>query len=512
MRVRTIAIGLDGCSWNVLEPLLATGELPHLSALCAEGAQGVLESTIPFYTGPAWASFATGASPAAHGIYDFMMLRPDGRLSVARQSDLRWSTYYQQLGREGRRSVLVNLPIDQDGCDGTVIVNSWLTGDDSRRLLPTDLRRRYGTVLDSYINYPTTFDAPLDVHVDELCTIEARRFDLAYELLLGEDWDHFFVLFSSTDWLAHMAAGSFLEGDADARLAYLKLYRLLDDRIGRLINAAPDALVVVLSDHGQCHEQYALNVNGVLRDLGFVTLRGENAERTLRVPPWLRRLNVDDSLRPVASAIRSSMRSRLDVELMTPRRAAEVDRLRSRAYSPTVASYAIYGDLDDVEVAEVKDALTALRLPDGRHAVDGIWTCDELYGRTAPSGGPALLFSPANGVRPSTSAELPAVRPVSRPGRGAHQRDGIVMIHGPGVLPGTLGRVSLYDIAPTLAWAMGSAILGGGDGRILYEAFEPAERTAPPVGFVDPTHGAPGAMPDPDDEVVSERLKALGYI
>ena len=263
----------------------------------------------------------------------------------------------------------------------------------------------------------------------------------------------------------------------------------------------PDARWFVLSDHGQCHEQYALNVNGVLRDLGFVTLRGENADRTLRVPPWLRRLNVDDSLRPVASAIRSALRARLDVELMTPRRAAEVDRLRSRAYSPTVASYAIYGDLD-VEVAEVKDALTALRLPDGRRAVDGVWTCDELYGRTALSESPTLLFSPANGVRPSTSAELPSVRPVSRPGRGAHQRDGIVMIHGPGVLQGTLGRVSLYDIAPTLAWAMGSAILGGGDGRILYEAFEPAERTAPPSASSTPRR-APGGDLDPDDEVVS---------
>ena len=72
---RTLAVGLDGCSWNVLEPLLESGRLPNLSELRSTGAHGVLESTIPFYTGPAWASFATGASPAAHGVYDFMMLR-----------------------------------------------------------------------------------------------------------------------------------------------------------------------------------------------------------------------------------------------------------------------------------------------------------------------------------------------------------------------------------------------------------------------------------------------------
>ena len=58
-----------------------------------------------------------------------MMLRDDGELSVARHDDLRRQTYYQQLGEEGKSSVLMNLPIDQDGCEGAVIVNSWLTDD-----------------------------------------------------------------------------------------------------------------------------------------------------------------------------------------------------------------------------------------------------------------------------------------------------------------------------------------------------------------------------------------------
>jgi predicted AlkP superfamily phosphohydrolase/phosphomutase len=510
--MRTLVIGLDGCSWNVLEPLLATGELPHLSALCAEGAHGVLESTIPFYTGPAWASFATGSSPARHGIYDFMMLRPDGRLSVARQSDLRAATYYQQLGREGRRSVLVNLPIDQDGCDGAVIVNSWLTVDDERRLLPSDLRRRYATVLEAYVNYPTTFNAPLAEHLEDLCELESRRFDLAYELMLGEEWDHFFVLFSATDWLAHKAAGAFLEGDPDARAAYLELYRLLDDRIGRLVRAAPDALVVVLSDHGQCHERYALNVNAVLRGLGLVTLRGEDIDgRALKVPPWLRRLHVDNALRPATSAIRRSLKSHLDVELVTPRRAVEVDRLRSRAFTPTVASYAVYGDLDDGETAQVKEALAGVQLPDGTPAVTGVWTHAELYGRPAPDGGPALLFAPAVGVRPSTGVDLPVVQPVSGVGRGAHQRDGMVILHGADVLPGELGRVSLYDIAPTLSWVMGSGVPEGCDGRVLYEAFEKAA-AARQVRYVAHDLVPPGAEAEEDDDAVSERLKALGYI
>ena len=110
------------------------------------------------------------------------------------------------------------------------------------------------------------------------------------------------------------------------------------------------------------------------------------------------------------------------------------------------------------------------------------------------------------------SVELPAVRPVSRHGRGAHQRDGIVMLQGPGVAPGPIGRVSLYDIAPTLAWAMGSSILRG-DGRVLYEAFDSAAAAGRPARFADSR--AVDRAPDDaelDEEAVSTRLKALGYI
>lgn len=266
--MRTLTIGLDGCSWNVLEPLLDTGELPNLAAIREQGSHGILESTVPFFTGPAWASYATGASPSAHGIYDFMMLREDSSLSVAHQADLRRKTYYQQLGQEGKRSVLINLPLDQDGCDGAVIVNSWLTDDDERRILPVGRHARYSRLLEAYRTFPHKSS-----DVDELCELEQARFDLARELFLGEQWDHFFVLFSSTDWLGHTATGSFLTGDADARAALLRLYRQIDGYVGWFVEHAPDALTTILSDHGQCEETAVLRVNAVLHELGLANLQ-----------------------------------------------------------------------------------------------------------------------------------------------------------------------------------------------------------------------------------------------
>src|SRR3954451_21315413 len=265
--MRSILIGLDGMSWNVLDVLLDTGELPNLHRLREAGAHGVLESSVPFFNTPAWVSVTTGGNLANHGVYDALTLREDGRLSVAHQRDLRRPAYYDQLGSEGRRTILMNLPLDQDGCDGAVIVNGFMTEDDRRRILPLGRAERYRRLLGAYRTFPAN---PRDV--SQLRELEQARFDLARELFLGETWDHFFCLFSSPDLVGHVLAGRVLRGDADARAAALDLYRDLDRFVGWFCEHAPDALVIVASAYGQVEERAVVRINAVLASLGLATL------------------------------------------------------------------------------------------------------------------------------------------------------------------------------------------------------------------------------------------------
>jgi predicted AlkP superfamily phosphohydrolase/phosphomutase len=522
---RTIAVGLDGCSWNVLEPLLESGFLPHLSELRSAGAFGVLESTIPFYTGPAWASYATGCSPAAHGVYDFMMLRDGDELSVADAADLQRATYYELLAREGKRSVLVNLPLDQDGCEGAVIVNSWLTVDELRRIFPVDRRSRYRDALAAYRSYPTTFEASLDVHLDDLCGLEEARFALAKELFLGEDWDHFFLLFSSTDWLGHAATGHFLDGDPGARAAFGRLYGQLDGYVGWLRERAPDATVVVLSDHGQCEETHVVHVNGVLRELGLVRLirerpgnvaselAGGELKGTIRVPVGLRRLRSNPLLRRGTRFTRRALRRAVGVELLTPERGLEVDRVLSRAFTPTIASYAVYTrSCDESVLSRLRAALAGLRLDDGRSAFDGIWTLEELYGRVPTPPAPTFVFAPSLGVRPSIRVRSPFVERARARGRGAHQRDGVLIAAGPDVRPGELGRSALTDISPTLLWLMGEPVPADADGRVLFEAFAHDAVASRELREVDSAAADRAVRRDWDSDDVERRLRDLGYL
>jgi len=57
---QVLVIGLDGATWRVLDPWSHAGRLPHLTALMERGARGILQSTVPALTLPAWSSCMTG--------------------------------------------------------------------------------------------------------------------------------------------------------------------------------------------------------------------------------------------------------------------------------------------------------------------------------------------------------------------------------------------------------------------------------------------------------------------
>jgi predicted AlkP superfamily phosphohydrolase/phosphomutase len=500
----------------MLEPLLASGRLPHLAELCAGGAVGVLESTVPYHPAPAWASYATSTAPTHHGVYDVTLVGDDQRLRPLTPDTLAVPTYFDYLGRIGRRSVLVNLPLDLHGSEGCVVVNSWLTDDDARRVLPLGRRARYSRLVDAYRTVPHD---PRDL--SELCAIEEARFDLARELFLSESWDHFFVLFSSTDWLAHRSVGSLLAGDKDAFEAFARLLGQLDEYIGWLVERADGAAVAVLSAHGQTEERAILRINSVLRELGLaggsvpLSNRDDHPQRgvraTIPVPPAISRGRFNPLLRPAALLTNRALRRGLKVELSAALR--ELDIARSAAFCPTDTSFAIYANPHrEVDVDALRYALLDLRLDDGTPALEAVWTPEELFGAAPAEYGPVLFFEPAQGVRPSSSVKDRSIdRPAGR-GIGCHQREGILVLSGDDLVSGDLGRVPIVDVAPTLLSLMGAGVPATMDGEVSHGALN-----ADVLSLGQPLYeGSDGSHTNGDGHDLSgelaERLKALGYL
>src|SRR4029077_11042629 len=75
-RRRFLVLGLDGGTFDLLDPLMAAGELPFLRSLVRGGFRAPMASVYPPQTIPAWYSFATGLDPGSLGIFGFT--EPDG--------------------------------------------------------------------------------------------------------------------------------------------------------------------------------------------------------------------------------------------------------------------------------------------------------------------------------------------------------------------------------------------------------------------------------------------------
>lgn len=75
---RLALIGVDGADWDLLDPLIARGDLPNFKALRDRGAWGDLETLQPTLSPPIWTSIVTGKVPRRHGVRDFTTQRLRG--------------------------------------------------------------------------------------------------------------------------------------------------------------------------------------------------------------------------------------------------------------------------------------------------------------------------------------------------------------------------------------------------------------------------------------------------
>ena len=71
--MKVLVLGLDGATWKALKPLIDFGVLPNFKKLVNHGCSGILSSTIPPNTSPAWPCMATGLNPGKLGVFSTLM-------------------------------------------------------------------------------------------------------------------------------------------------------------------------------------------------------------------------------------------------------------------------------------------------------------------------------------------------------------------------------------------------------------------------------------------------------
>src|SRR5262249_787704 len=110
MDKKLLVIGLDGASFNVLDPLIEQGRLPTIKALIERGTRADLETTFPPITAVAWSSFMTGKNPGKHGIFEFVSRNGSTRELAVNASLREGNAIWDVLSDAGKRVVVHNFP------------------------------------------------------------------------------------------------------------------------------------------------------------------------------------------------------------------------------------------------------------------------------------------------------------------------------------------------------------------------------------------------------------------
>jgi len=206
---RILTIGLDGATWDLMQPWIDAGKLPNLARLQKSGSSGTLLSTVHPVTTPAWISFMTGRTQGQHGVYDHVQRRKDSyALEIMDASKIKAPLFYDYLGEQGHRSISINVPqtYPPPAIPGLMISGLFGTLVGPSITNPPELYQRIADVAPTYVVHPDfrpRVDDPLMSYRQDLLQSISDRTAVAETLLAKEDWQFAIVVYTATDQVQH---------------------------------------------------------------------------------------------------------------------------------------------------------------------------------------------------------------------------------------------------------------------------------------------------------------------
>lgn len=528
-----LVIGLDGGTLDVIGPLAASGRMPVFSRLLAGGRSGPLRSTTPWYTVPGWTSLMTGVGPETHRSLYWVVADEDDYFEHARpgrrfvtSGDLRQPTFWDVAGAAGKRVAIVNMPLTYPAwpvngqmITGLLTPHAVTTG----ACHPADLLERFpGYQVDMSASRegdspeaPAVGEVDVEAYLAELIDLTHGRRRVSTSLLAG-DVDLGVVVFVGPDRIAHKAWPSqtaILDRPARTGVEILieRYYRTLDETLGAMLEAAgPDVTVMVVADHGFSDPpEHAFQINGWLREQGFLRLRMATAHRAVTRTKLIRRM--------AGPAVRRWRRKNPSSDV------AAVDWSRSVAYGVFYPHTRVCGitlnragikreGIVEATAApalleRIEQELMEIRDPTGRAVVKRV---DRL--RNGPKPGlPDLYVETEDPFVPGDGLLGARLLGPWEKDSGLHDPDGIFVVHGPAVRGSGPASADILDVAPTVLGMLGVTPPTSMEGRARHDLMVFPTANLPFAEVITPS-GAVAEISESERDEIEAHLQALGYL
>jgi predicted AlkP superfamily phosphohydrolase/phosphomutase len=262
-----LVIGLDAMDAQIVDELIARGEMPHLANLAQTGVSGPVEATcMSTLPGAIWTDLGTGTAVQHHG--DFFPVKLHTGEQALRPIDptqLLDDYYWSIAALAGRKVIAVDQPLVPPftPTSDMILVSEWQVHDQlwGRGTYPpellSELEAKFGRRpldrCDTAHDYTGDGYRRLSERIVNELSIKT---DMAVDLM-GQDWDLFTIAYSDGHCAGHQmfhlheaSARKDAVGQSDSS-PISATYRAIDHAIGRLLDAAPpDTGILVFTSHG----------------------------------------------------------------------------------------------------------------------------------------------------------------------------------------------------------------------------------------------------------------------
>src|SRR3989442_90943 len=501
MSKKVLFIGLDGATFDVLDPLIDRGLMPRLKRFIDEGVRGPLETTIPPITPTAWVSWMTGKNPGKHGVFEFLLRRkgsgalPDMPVSSRSRDGL---PFWDILGQMGKRAIVTNVPCTYPpAMVNGVMISDFLTPRGRHDFTyPESLIEEIESRFGPYELYITEVYTPgnVDKILNQLFTELEYKTKVNRYLMEQYGWDVLATHYWGTDRFQHElwhlldeSHPFFDRKEHDAHISRIHEYwHAVDSTLGELFDdVGPDTTVYMGSDHGFGPIEKFLCFNVWLIDEGLLVLKRDAMtlfKRTLfrlgLTPDLAYRSAMKMGLAHLRLSVGVTNRSKLmKLANMLMLSLEDVDwsrtvafskgnygqifiNLRGRESNGTVEPGSEYESV----MARVIDKLRNLADPETKQPLIGpIWRREDLYTGPHSDQSPDIQFLPSDMAnKPLGTLDLTSNKFITPcyGNSGDHRMHGILLGRGPELKSGAQVQAArIIDYAPTILHSFGADLL-----------------------------------------------------
>jgi predicted AlkP superfamily phosphohydrolase/phosphomutase len=424
-------IGIDGGTLDLIKRWRKS--LPAFNEILNNGAYGVMQSTIPPITCPAWPAMFTGKNPGKLGMFDFV----NGERAHTLE-DYHEKTLWYDLSKKGATVGLLNIPITYP----PLPVNGYMvSGLGTPEALNVDYTYPASMKLENYKITPAVLLNSAnqeDKIIKAVMPVLKRRIEVAEYLMDNYPTDLFICVFFATDIVQHYFWRFIDKKHPNHEDKYqdviLNVYKMIDKFVGKQLQTGTTFIV---SDHGfgSCYGEFG--VNEWLRYNGYL-----NYKTTDKLIYKLRDALVSGMSPKVLQSVMKAMPENIKNRLNTSGESISnyknlMDNLDgSIAYSVGSATGGIY-------IKEDKDIIISLLQGLGFNCIKK----EDVYS------GPYLNIAPDVFIEMGSSVYYPkAYAPnvwTSTVISGSHKKEGLFMAYGDGVKQKEID-INIYDILPTI--------------------------------------------------------------